>query len=260
MGVSVSLLSLPILAPLQLQFQAQARNKPVNLFQSPGQGKASHRKSVVMATAPTAAITRLGPILPIHVSSPSPHPHRHQPPHTAHCPPSPTLHPDSPAAHTHTPLIHSVLLTYTPSTLVHRSPREISHAGLLTPSPHLAHPHPHRTLSFTHKCPLACPPHSPLSPKTRWAPLPQGPWLPHTVCTHCFTQIPRRRLPSTPTAIQKIPPHRHFPSLSLSSLGPPGHPPPGPLYTHAVHSPSVPGSAVHSHTHTHTHTIKHPTS
>ena len=39
MGVSVSLLSLPILAPLQLQFQAQARNKPVNLFQSPGQGK-----------------------------------------------------------------------------------------------------------------------------------------------------------------------------------------------------------------------------
>ena len=95
-----------------------------------------------MATAPTAAITRPGPILPIHVSSPSPHPHRHQPPHTAHCPPSPTLHPDSPAPHTHTPLIHSVLLTYTPSTLVHRSPREIFHAGLLTPSPHFAHPHP----------------------------------------------------------------------------------------------------------------------
>ena len=79
-----------------------------------------------------------------------------QPPHTPHCPPSPTPHPDSPAPHTHTPLIHFMLLTYTPSTLVHRSPREIFHVGLLTPSPHFAHPHPPpHTLSHTSACLLA---------------------------------------------------------------------------------------------------------
>ena len=116
----------------------------------------SQRKSVVMATAPTTAITPLGPILPIHVSSHSPHCHRHHPPHTPHCPPSPTPHPDSPAPHTHTPLIHFMLLTSIPSTLAHRSPREIFHVGLLTPSPHFAHPHPPpHTLSHTSACLLA---------------------------------------------------------------------------------------------------------
>ena len=103
MRVSVSLLSRPILAPLQLQFWAQARNKPVNLFQSPGQGKASQRESAIMATAPTTAITLLGSILPIHVSP-------HSPTVTDTSPL--ILHPDPPAPHAHTPLIHFMLLTY----------------------------------------------------------------------------------------------------------------------------------------------------
>ena len=144
-------------------------------------------------------------------------------------------------------------LTYTPSTLVHVSLPETFHAGLLTPPSLCAHPIPHaHTLYFTHKCLLACPTGSPLSAKSHHVPFPQGPWLPHTVCTHCFTQIPHKKLPSTSTAIQKLSPHSHFPSLSFSSLGPPGHPSLGPLHTHTVHSPSVPGLPVHSHTHTHT--------
>ena len=260
MGVSVSLLSLPILAPLQLQFQAQARNKPVNLFQSPGQGKGVIGSQLLWQPLQQQPSPALAPYSPSMFLLPAPTLPDTSPLilHTALCHPHSTLtlqlhtltHPS------YTPCFSLILLPPLCTEALEKFSMQVSSH----PLPTLHTPTLHHTLSFTHKCPLACPPHSPLSPKTRWAPLPQGPWLPHTVCTHCFTQIPRRRLPSTPTAIQKIPPHRHFPSLSLSSLGPPGHPPPGPLYTHAVHSPSVPGSAVHSHTHTHTHTIKHPTS
>ena len=114
------------------------------------------------------------------------------------------------------------------------------------PSVHTPSPTAH-TLSSAHKCLLACPTGSPLSAKSHRVPFPQGPWLLHTVCTHSFTQIPHRRLSSTSTAIQKLSPHSHFPSLSSSSLGPPGHPPQGPLST-----PVLSQAQLSTVTHTHT--------
>ena len=246
--MSVSLLSPPILAPLQLQFWAQARNKPVNLFQSPGQGKASQRESAIMATAPTTAITLLGSILPIHVSP-------HSPTVTDTSPR--ILHPDPPAPHALHPSYTSCFSLTSFHPCAHQPSRNCPCRSPHTLSP-LCTPHPHHTLSFTHKCPLACPPHSPLSDKTHRAPLPQGPRFPHTVSTHYFTQSSTQKAPVYVHCRPETFPSQPFPFTVFLLPGPQGDPLLGPLHMHTVHSPSVPSSPDHSLTHTHTH-IKHPT-
>ena len=90
----------------------------------------------------------------LHTQAPSP----------SHCPPSPTAQPDSPASHTapsHTrvPHIGFMLLTYTPSTLVHVTLPEIFHAGLLTPPSLCAPPIPYPPHTFFHTQVPACLPH-----------------------------------------------------------------------------------------------------
>ena len=246
--MSVSLLSPPILAPLQLQFWAQARNKPVNLFQSPGQGKASQRESAIMATAPTTAITRLAPDSPSMFLLTAPQ-------SQTQAPSSSTL-----TLQLHT-LIHPSYTSCFSLTSFHPCAHQPSR-NCPCRSPHtlspLCTPHPHHTLSFTHKCPLACPPHSPLSDKTHRAPLPQGPRFPHTVSTHYFTQSSTQKAPVYVHCRPETFLSQPFPFTVFLLPGPQGDPLLGPLHMHTVHSPSVPSSPDHSLTHTHTH-IKHPT-
>ena len=189
-----------------------------------------------------------------HTSAPS---NTHKPPRCPHRPPSPTAPPDSPGSHTgpvtRTCSPHRLHASHSyPSTLVHVTLPETVHAGVITPPSLCAHPTPAPThfLSHTSAC-LPAPWLSTLCKVTPRSP-PTGPWLPHTVCTHSFTQIPHRRLPSTSAAIQKPSPHGHFPSLSSSSLGPPGAPPPWPsAYPYCPLPFCARLTCPQSHTHTH---------
>ena len=180
-----------------------------------------------------------------------------QPPHTPHCPPSPTPHPDSPAPHTHTPLIHFMLLTYTPSTLVHRSPREIFHVGLLTPSPHFAHPHP--PPHFHTQVPACLPSTlSTLCQDTLGSP-PTG----TLASSHClYTLLHTNSTQKAPIYVHCHPetsPSQPFPfTVSLLS-GSPRASPSGPsAYAYCPLPFCLRLTCPQSHTHTHN--IKHPTS
>ena len=147
-----------------------------------------------------------------------------------------------------------MLLTYTPSTLVHVTLPEIFHAGLLTLPSLCSHPIPHCPHTFFRTQVPACLPH----------------WL-STLCKVTPRSLPSGTLASSyclytlfhTNSTQKAPiyfhchpetfPSQPFPFTLFLLSGSPRASPSGP----SVHSRSVPGSAVHSHTHTHTHTHTH---